>query len=124
MGSAKVIIIMNTKEPIPFFEQTKGNISEDLGQFIRRIDYLVEIREEFHLSVPEKLKAIQPRSQFSWYEPRHYSFTFSKPKKYASNFAMDKLVKKVVHNMQWKQQKKVISDTDQSSKDNLILKQK
>ncbi len=123
MGSAKVIIITNTKEPLTFFEQVKGNIGEDLGQFIRRIDYLVEIKEESHFYVPEKSKVLPTKSELSYYEPRHYSFTFSEFEKYASNFAMDKLVKKVIRNMQWNQ-KKAISDTVQSSKDNLIQKQK
>ncbi|MGH2162019.1 Rep family protein, partial [Enterococcus faecalis] len=90
MGSAKVIIITNTKEPLTFFEQVKGNIGEDLGQFIRRIDYLVEIKEEFHFYVPEKSKVLPTKSELSYYEPRHYSLTCSAFKKYASNVAVYK----------------------------------
>lgn len=54
MGSAKVIIITSTKHPIEFFGKAKGNFKEDLGQFVRRIDLLVQIEDEFVLSSPIK----------------------------------------------------------------------
>lgn len=124
MGSAKVIIITNTKAPIPFFEQSKGNIGEDLGQFIRRIDYLVEIKDTFQLSVPVKHTPQFPNVETPCYEPPQYSFEFSEASEYTMNHATDRLIKKVIHNMQWNKKKKVISDTDQSNKDNPNAQQK
>ncbi|HEM5314545.1 TPA: AAA family ATPase [Streptococcus suis] len=124
MGSAKVIIITNTKEPIRFFEQAKGNIGEDLGQFVRRIDYLIQIDDMFHLSIPKKLTFPNRANEVPWYEARHHSFKFSKIGEYDKNKATNKLVKQVIKNMQWNKHKKVISETDQSSKDNPNTQQK
>lgn len=53
MGSAKVIIITSTMTPKEFFESAKGNNGEDLGQFIRRFDYLLKIEDSFKLSIPK-----------------------------------------------------------------------
>lgn len=124
MGSAKVIIITNTKLPIPFFERAKGNIGEDIGQFVRRIDYLIQIEEQFHLSVPEKYTPKVPNDDYPWSENGHYSFEFSEVGKFDKNTVTDKLVKQIIRNMQWNKTKKAISETDQSSKDNPIKKQK
>ncbi|HEM4050461.1 TPA: AAA family ATPase [Streptococcus suis] len=43
MGSARVIVITSTKDPLEFFIHTKGNETEDLSQFIRRISSLVTL---------------------------------------------------------------------------------
>lgn len=51
MGSARVIIITNTKLPAELFYFSKGNCNEDLGQFIRRIDLLVHIHNDIFTSV-------------------------------------------------------------------------
>lgn len=118
MGSAKVIIITNTKEPIRFFEKAKGNIEEDLGQFIRRTDYLIEISDSFKLYVPIKHTPSYQTIPHPWYEPPHYSYKYSKTNELPINLATDKLIKKVIQNMQWSKQKKVINATDQSNKDN------
>lgn len=124
MGSAKVIIITNTKEPIRFFEQAKGNIEEDLGQFIRRTDYLIEISDTFKLYVPIKHTPCYQTTPRPWYEPPHHSYKYSKTSELPINLATDKLIKKVIQNMQWNKQKKVINATDQSNKDNPNTQQK
>ncbi|WP_239986919.1 Rep family protein [Streptococcus anginosus] len=118
MGSAKVIIITNTKEPMHFFEQAKGNIGEDLGQFVRRIDYLLTIDETFNLSTPKKLNQLVSSYNLPWYEPKIYSYSFSEPNQYSKNEALDLLVKTVIRNMQWNKKER-ITHTDQSTKDTL-----
>lgn len=124
MGSAKIIIITNTKEPISFFEQAKGNMGEDLGQFVRRIDYLIQIEDKFHLSIPIKHIPQKPNNEVLWYEPRHYSFKFSKIGEYDKNKATNKLVKQVIRNMQWNKYKRVINASDQTTNDNPNNQQK
>lgn len=124
MGAAKVIIITNTNEPIRFFEHAKGSIGEDLGQFVRRIDYLVQIEDVFRLSIPLKHTPPTPKVNVSWYEPRYYSFKFSEIGQYDRNEATNKLVKQVIQNMQWNKPKKVINASDQTNNDNHHSKQK
>lgn len=124
MGSAKVIIITNTKEPISFFEQAKGNMGEDLGQFVRRIDYLIQIEDRFHLSIPIKHTPQTPSNEVPWSESRQYSFKFSKIGEYEKNNATDKFVKQVIRNMQWNKHKKVINASDHTNNDNPNTKQK
>lgn len=46
IGSAKVIIITSTMKPAEFFKTAKASDSEDIGQFIRRVDLLIEIDKE------------------------------------------------------------------------------
>ncbi len=118
MGSAKVIIITSTKKPISFFESAKGNIGEDLGQFIRRIDCLLTIDKFFSLSIPRKSKVIDISFSYPWYEPRHHSYCFSESNQYTKNEALDHLVKTVIRNMQWNKKER-ITHTDQSTKDTL-----
>lgn len=124
MGSAKVIIITNTKEPLFFFEQAKGNIGEDIGQFVRRIDYLIQIEDRFHLSIPIKHTPQTSTNEVPWYESRQYSFKFSKIGEYDKDKATNKLVKQVIRNMQWNKHKKVINASDQTNNDNPNTKQK
>lgn len=124
MGSAKVIIITSTKKPIGFFESSKGNIGEDLGQFVRRIDYLLTIDESFSLSIPMKSQKTDTSCSNLWYEPRFYSYCFSEPKQYTKNEALDLLVKTVIRNMQWNKFKKVINASDQTNNDNPKSQQK
>ena len=104
MGSAKVIIITNTKEPISFFEKSKGSLGEDLGQFVRRIDYLVEIKDNFHLSIPLKQKYQPQILNHDYYDNPQYSYDFSKMGEYSMDTATDEIVKKLIHNLQWKKQ--------------------
>lgn len=105
MGAAKVIIITNTKEPIPFFEQAKGNIDEDLGQFVRRIDYLVKMNDSIHLSIPQQNLSKTQANETPWYHVSNYSFKFKEINQCSLNTATDKLIKKVIQNMQWNKQK-------------------
>lgn len=124
MGSAKVIIITSTKKPVSFFEASKGNIGEDLGQFIRRIDYLLTINDSFWLSLPIKSKKTDTTSSNPWYEPRYHSYCFSEVEQYTKNNALDHLVKTVIRNMQWNTTKKVINASDQTNNDNQNIQQK
>lgn len=121
MGSAKVIIITNTKEPLSFFEQAKGNNGEDLGQFVRRIDYLIQIEDMFLFSIPVKHTALTSKIEVPWYEPRHYSFKFSNIGQFDQNYATNILVKQIIRNMQWNKSKKVINASDQTNNDNPLL---
>lgn len=124
MGSAKVIIITNTKEPLSFFEQAKGNNGEDLGQFVRRIDYLIQIEDMFMFSIPVKHTASTSKIEVPWYEPRHYSFKFSNIGQFDQNHATNILVKQIIRNMQWNKSKKVINASDQTNNDNPNTQQK
>lgn len=124
MGSAKVIIITNTKEPLSFFEQAKGNNGEDLGQFVRRIDYLIQIEDMFMFSIPVKHTASTSKIEVPWYEPRHYSFKFSNIGQFDQNHATNILVKQIIRNMQWNKSKKVINVSDQTNNDNPNTQQK
>lgn len=124
MGSAKVIIITNTKEPLSFFEQAKGNNGEDLGQFVRRIDYLIQIEDMFMLSIPVKYTSSTSKIEVPWYEPRHYSFRFSNIGQFDQNDVTNILVKHIIRNMQWNKYKKVINASDQTTNDNPNTQQK
>lgn len=123
MGSAKVIIITNTKEPLSFFEQAKGNISEDLGQFVRRIDCLLTIDKNFNISLPKKTVNPVEISTHPWIEPKISSYNFANPIALSSNETLDYLIKTIIQNMQWNK-KKAISDTKQNTKDNPNIQQK
>ena len=105
MGSAKVIIITNTKEPISFFEHSKGSLGEDLGQFVRRIDYLVEIKDSFHLSIPLKQKYQPQILNHDYYGSPQYSYDFSKIGEYSMDTATDEILKTLIHNLQWEKTK-------------------
>ena len=96
MGAAKVIIITSTKPPLKFFEETKNANYEDLGQFIRRFDYLLEIKENFILYEPMKKSINDMENKI--YET---SFEFSNESQNSLNNTLDKLVKKVISNMKW-----------------------
>lgn len=124
MGSSKVIIITSTKKPIDFFEVAKDNAGEDLGQFIRRIDYLIELGDTIALSVPEKqTKPKFDEDKIPWTLPPFVSYDFSQKEVCTINKTMDILVKTVIRNMQWNN-KKAISDIDQNTEDSHKTKQK
>ena len=124
MGSSKVIIITSTKKPIDFFEVAKDNVGEDLGQFIRRIDYLIELGDTIALSVPEKqTKPKFDEDKIPWTLPPFVSYDFSQKEVCTINKTMDILVKTVIRNMQWNN-KKAISDIDQNTEDSHKTKQK
>lgn len=118
MGSAKIIIITNTKEPISFFEHSKGSVGEDLGQFVRRIDYLIEIGNNFHLSIPIKQKSKSQSLSSVYYDNHQYSYEFSKVGEYSITNATNEIVKKVIQNLQWKESKEDVFEIKQFSENN------
>lgn len=117
MGSAKLIIITSTKEPIEFFSVAKGNILEDIGQFVRRIDLLVSLDNDIQISEPTKNEQQAKNLNFSFL--RGQSFVFSKYKKFNKKNAMKKLVTTVIENMQWNKKKELVFATDQDNEDKL-----
>ena len=99
LGSAKVIIITSTMNPTEFFESAKGNYSEDVGQFIRRMDLLIEIDKEtktdFYLYKPiENVK----------HEICLNSYQFEKTGKFNGNTMLCKIMETMFTNMNWTQQ--------------------
>lgn len=126
VGSAKVIIITSTRTPLEFFKLSKGSAGEDSGQFIRRIDYLLELTDDgYLLSIPLSKSLIKIRDNP---ESKHVfeslpNFSFGKQRKYKRGEAIYRLIKTVKRNMKWGQ-KKTISDTDQSSRDSHNSQQK
>lgn len=128
MGSAKVIIITSARTPIEFFQLTKGSINEDSGQFIRRIDYLLKLSDKgYQLAIPLPQKyrknGTAPKSRIDLDNSLIPSFSLGKPRLYSRGKAIYKLVKAVSRNMQWNQ-KKTVSDTDQSYRDSQTTQQK
>ena len=126
VGSAKVIIITSTRTPLEFFKLSKGSAGEDSGQVIRRIDYLLELTDDgYLLSIPLSKALIKIRDNP---KSKHVfeslpNFSFGKQRKYKRGEAIYRLIKTVKHNMKW-EQKKTISDTDQSSRDSHNSQQK
>ena len=126
VGSAKVIIITSTRTPLEFFKLSKGSAGEDSGQFIRRIDYLLELTDDgYLLSIPLSKALIKIRDNP---KSKHVfeslpNFSFGKQRKYKRGEAIYRLIKTVKRNMKW-EQKKTISDTDQSSRDSHNSQQK
>lgn len=126
VGSAKVIIITSTRTPLEFFKLSKGSAGEDSGQFIRRIDYLLELTDDgYLLSIPLSKALIKirdnPKSKYVFESLPNFSF--GKQRKYKRGEAIYRLIKTVKRNMKWGQ-KKTISDTDQSSRDSHNSQQK
>lgn len=89
VGSAKVIIITSTKKPTTFFYNVKDNYNEDLGQFLRRIDYFIEIKDEVLLSVPIKS------------EEEIYTYEIRLEEIINKEMALNKLIAIVEKNMNW-----------------------
>lgn len=118
MGSAKVIIITSTQEPVSFFQFTKGVQREDIGQFIRRIDYLVQLHDTATLFIPQKqeVSILHDDSQLQTLSP--LSHNFIQEGQYILKDALNILVKSIIHNMQWNKNKKAINAHDKISKDN------
>lgn len=89
MGSAKVIIITSTKSPIDFFKQAKGNFNEDLGQFFRRIDILVDISDIRNYSLATTIE----NELYSSSDSLTHSYKFSEfPYRVKGNGKIDKLI--------------------------------
>ena len=123
IGSAKVIIITSTKEPIPFFKIAKENDNEDSGQFVRRMDFLVTIDKTYNLSQPINSTPQIDDSMDTWQKRRFHSFEFAKAKSYSKTKAIDILVKNVIKNMQWGKTKRGTNASDQTSNDTPLFKQ-
>lgn len=126
VGSAKLIIITSTRTPLEFFKLSKGSAGEDSGQFIRRIDYLLELTDDGYLLSNPLSKALikirdNPKSKHVFESLPNFSF--GKQRKYKRGEAIYRLIKTVKRNMKWGQ-KKTISDTDQSSRDSHNSQQK
>lgn len=126
MGAAKVIIITTVKSPEDFFRISKHNYSEDLGQFIRRLDCSIEVNlETFKLSKPiknENFKCNQPLPDISKKAIDHtkliesvsnVSYILDDPETYSKETVVQKLIETITENMHWCE-KKGFSDTDQS----------
>lgn len=102
VGSAKVIIITSTRTPLEFFKLSKGSAGEDSGQFIRRIDYLLELTDDgYLLSIPLSKALIKIRDNP---KSKHVfeslpNFSFGKQRKYKRGEAIYRLIKTVKHNM-------------------------
>lgn len=124
MGSAKVIIITSTLNPMHFFQKAKGNDGEDVGQFIRRISHLIKIDKDYLIFSPVRQKLLSENHDKARNVLCRSSYEFKKIGQYKSNKATDKLVKLIIHNMNWNKQKKVINASDQTNNDNPITKQK
>ena len=95
MGAPKIIIITSTKNPTDFFEQAKGNLNEDLGQFFRRIDLLITIEDNYQFSLfhaienSEFLIGVHPTPL----EPDVHSYRFSEfPYSHKGTKAVDKYI--------------------------------
>lgn len=117
MGSAKAIIITSTKTPSEFFSIAKGNFHEDLGQFFRRIDLLINIEDDkFHLSKPEKAPPASTQFPYVIKPPSHY-FHFDGT--YHKNKALDMVTKTVIRNMQWNKKKPVTQPAKANVTDHL-----
>lgn len=124
MGAAKIIVITSTNSPLSFFSKAKGNHREDLGQFLRRIDYLIEIKDGFHFSEPKKKTDLEGDKICSEDIIYNSSFKFVKISRCSEKEARFKLLNRVVENLQWRKVKKTTFETDQSSKGSLNEKQK
>ena len=107
MGAAKIIIITSTNSPLSFFSKAKGNHKEDLGQFLRRIDYLIKIEDGFHFSEPKKKMDLEEDKICSEDIIYISSFKFVEISCCLEKEARFKLLNRVVENLQWRKQKKL-----------------
>lgn len=95
MGAPKVIIITSTKSPSQFFQQSKGNYNEDLGQFFRRIDVLITIDDNQKYSLFHPIDNDKFCSDFhsNNLETDVYSYKFSEqPYSHKGNRGVDKAI--------------------------------
>ena len=64
----------------------------------------MEIKDNFHLSIPLKQKYQPQILNNDYYDNPQYSYDFSKMGEYSMDTATDEIVKKLIHNLQWKKQ--------------------
>lgn len=101
VGSAKIIIISSIKEPLSFFYDSKNNINEDLNQFIRRIDLLINIESNYHIFNPIKEKKMVYEFSTST-EKAKYIYSFSNELIKNKNDAIDTITETFITNMKWR----------------------
>lgn len=127
LGSAKIIIITSTKEPVEFFENARNNFSEDTGQFIRRIDLLIKINKDFKVYTTIQDKDYQKKRKDVFHKKKRnngqHSHKFVKVVKHKKNKALSKIIKTVQLNMNWKKKnsshesaKTIVTSNSKSSK--------
>ncbi|GCF92144.1 replication initiation protein [Enterococcus florum] len=106
LGSAKIIIITSTKEPVDFFENVRFNFSEDAGQFIRRVELLIKINEGFNLYTSTQDEHYMKRGKLLLPKKKNldgrYSHKFVKVNRHKKNRGLGKILKTVQQNMKWK----------------------
>lgn len=125
IGSARMIIITNTKLPVELFYFAKNNYNEDLGQFIRRIDLLVHIHNDvFHVCPHEKREEESTIIAFGTNIRVQHSYTFQKSHAIQRDEALEEILETVITNMNWNKTKKVIDASDQTNNDNPNNQQK
>lgn len=125
IGSARMIIITNTKLPVELFYFAKNNYNEDLGQFIRRIDLLVHIHNDvFHVCPHEKREEESTIIAFGTNIRVQHSYTFQKSHAIQRDEALEEILETVITNMNWNKTKKVIDASDQTKNDNPNNQQK
>lgn len=102
MGSARVIIITNTKLPAELFYFSKGNCNEDLGQFIRRIDLLVHIHNDIFHVCPHEKRVEESTIESVGIKIRvRHSYSFQKSSAIQRDEALEKILETVMSNMNW-----------------------
>lgn len=101
VGSAKIIIISSIKDSNSFFYDSKNNVNEDINQFIRRLDILVNINDVYHLSFPIKEKKTTPPFSDS-VEKEKYIYTFSNKLMIDKNNAVRTILETFINNMKWR----------------------
>lgn len=102
MGSARVIIITNTKLPAELFYFSKGNCNEDLGQFIRRIDLLVHIHNDIFHVCPHEKRVEESTIESVGIKIRvRHSYSFQKSSAIQRDEALEKILETVMTNMNW-----------------------
>lgn len=102
MGSARVIIITNTKLPAELFYFSKGNCNEDLGQFIRRIDLLVHIHNDIFHVCPHEKRVEESTIESVGIKIRvRHSYSFQKSSAIQRDEALEKILETVMANMNW-----------------------
>lgn len=126
LGSAKLIIITSTMKPASFFGTAKANYSEDVGQFIRRIDLLIEIDKEtkkkFFLYEPTPNEECQNEDASSSHNEKTTnclnSYKFEKTGDFDGDEMLTEFIKTMQTNMNWVQQNSS-SQSPQSKGDEL-----
>lgn len=102
-GCAKVTLITSVKPVKDFFMIVKESSGEDLGQFFRRVDYLIEIvdDDEFIISKSVKNKNFVDDGHAIPFVTRPSSYEFEELDKFTKDGALEMIGNLVITNMQW-----------------------